>query len=300
MHPFRNFAFVESTQPVSTAPKKTTCFKRWLVVEEMVLGQAIFRVLKARPISCRELQRLTRLLKKAEFRSHCSWVGTSTGQVPFPFTDYKSIVLIVSLIHQLDRWCAWITPQTQNRYYQCRVIDDKGERVAITWAAILVALDDTVRREGFSNDPHATFENLALAVLYLRYWGGGKARYRQTHADLNGLRFIRMVSLALEAPSPPSLEPQPGEGSGEPQPGEEDAADGAVTAGTDASGIRNHMAGVQMNTETVRGVKRYRLRETYERERARCKRVRDLHGLRSTPAREQRLSEWKEKPKRNR
>ena len=292
MHPFRNFAFVESTQPVSTAPKKTTCFKRWLVVDEMVLGQAIFKFLKARHISCRELQRLTRLLKKAEFQSHRSWVGTSTGQVPFPFTNYKSILLIVSLIHQLDRWCDWITPQTHECFLQCIVIDDKGEVVAITWADMLVALDDTVRREGFSDDPHATFENLALAVLCLFCWGGHRAKYTQTHATLDAVQFIRMVSLALEAPSPPSLEPQPG--------AEEDAADGAVTAGTDASGIRNHMAGVQMNTETVRGVKRYRLRETYERERARCKRVRDLHGLRSTPAREQRLSEWEEKPKRNR
>ena len=55
------------------------------------------------------------------------------------------------------------------------------------------------------------------------------------------------------------------------------------------------MSGVPMDTETFRGVKKYRLREIYERGRAKCKRIRDLFGFRSTPALEQRLSERKEK-----
>ena len=113
-----------------------------------------------------------------------------------------------------------------------------------------------------------------------------------------------------------SGEPQPeamqfGEGSGEPQPeameiGEgilephSEAEEPATMTSVERSGARRRLAGVPMDTDAVRGIKRYRLRETYERELSRYKNARRRYSLRNTEARQERLADMEQDLKRER
>ena len=112
------------------------------------------------------------------------------------------------------------------------------------------------------------------------------------------------------------LEPQPeavqfGEGILEPQPeameiGEgilephSEAEEPATTTSVERSGARRRLAGVPMDTDAVRGIKRYRLRETYERELSRYKNARRRYSLRNTEARQERLADMEQDLKRGR
>ena len=112
------------------------------------------------------------------------------------------------------------------------------------------------------------------------------------------------------------LEPQPeavqfGEGILEPQPeameiGEgilephSEAEEPATTTSVERSGARRRLAGVPMDTDAVRGIKRYRLRETYERELSRYKNARRRYSLRNTEARQERLADMEQDLKRER
>ena len=98
------------------------------------------------------------------------------------------------------------------------------------------------------------------------------------------------------------LEPQPeaeeiGEGILEPQPAAEEPA---TMTSVERSGARRRLTGVPMDTDAVRGVKRYRLRETYEREMARYKSARRRYDLRDTPTRQERLADMEQDLKRGR
>ena len=98
------------------------------------------------------------------------------------------------------------------------------------------------------------------------------------------------------------LEPQPeaeeiGEGILEHQP---EAEEPATRTSVERSGARRRLAGVPMDTDAVRGVKRYRLRETYEREMARYKSARRRYDLRDTPTRQERLADMEQDLKRGR
>ena len=112
------------------------------------------------------------------------------------------------------------------------------------------------------------------------------------------------------------LEPQPGavevgEGILEPQPGAMEIGEGisehqpeaeepATRTSVERSGTRRRLAGVPMDTDAVRGIKRYRLRETYERELSRYKNARRRYSLRNTEARQERLADMEQDLKRGR
>ena len=112
------------------------------------------------------------------------------------------------------------------------------------------------------------------------------------------------------------LEPQPeavqfGDGIAEPQPEAEEIGEGilehqpeaeepATRTSVERSGARRRLTGVPMDTDAVRGVKRYRLRETYEREMARYKSARRRYDLRDTPTRQERLADMEQDLKRGR
>ena len=286
----------------------------------MVLGHAIFGYLIERELTRSEGRRLAKFLKMAESECHRLWVNGR--EVPYPFTTYKAIVLIVFLIQELDRRCVLENPSSPD---DCVKIGTDGKERTVMWADILTTLDDRVRQEGFSRNPDATFERLAIAVSCLFWWNGfydnpgmrrgpnNEIQWFVTRAEDGICQFINTVSLGLDEYTPPPSvgEPQPvnetpGEGSGEPQPVNETPGEGSgepqpvnETPG-EGSGEPQPVASVPTNTERVRGATRYRLRETYQRERARRAMVRHRYNLRDTPAREEDLSTREEDRKRER
>ena len=336
----------------------------------MTLGSAFFAALQRIPVKRFIIERIRQQLMAEGMKSCHLWAGGR--ETRFPFLGYKSTFFILHVTRLCALWSNNDDPVARGRYF-CYVQKQPGELVSLKWADVLKALDDVVRQEGYSMNLEATFESLAHAVLTLAYWNGdndNRRQFGQTEDTI--LRFIRLVSYALEAPPPPapvsasleaeealgeeSGEPQReaeevedtvtttsaersgqpqadlatvsdaiGEGSGEPQPEAAEFGEGtaehhpepmeisegilehqpeaeepATRRSVERSGTRRRLAGVPMDTDAVRGVKRYRLRETYEREMARYKSARRRYGLRDTPTRQERLADMEQDLKRER
>ena len=350
----------------------------------MTLGSAFFAALQRIPVKRFIIERIRQQLMAEGMKSCHLWAGGR--ETRFPFLGYKSTFFILHVTRLCALWSNNDDPVARGRYF-CYVQKQPGELVSLKWADVLKALDDVVRQEGYSMNLEATFESLAHAVLTLAYWNGdndNRRQFGQTEDTI--LRFIRLVSYALEAPPPPapvsasleaeealgeeSGEPQReaeevedtvtttsaersgqpqadlatvldaiGEGSGEPQPEAAELGEGiaehepeavqfgegilepqpeaeeigegilehqpeaeepATMTSVERSGARRRLTGVPMDTDAVRGVKRYRLRETYEREMARYKSARRRYDLRDTPTRQERLADMEQDLKRGR
>ena len=204
--------------------------------------------------------------------------------------------------------------------------NNQGERVIRTWDSLVEWILRKLRDSGYSNIDQA-FDDIVLAVMCLAYLYDrdvqGNAIIRRR---IIATTFINILQLALEAlssvqqpeanagegsgePQPEaeahgegSGEPQPeaeahGEGSGEPQPEAEAHGEGSgepqpeAEAHGEGSGepqSEEGSADVPLDAGTVRGVRRYRLRDTPEREISRQRRARSRYNLRETPARRER------------
>ena len=236
-----------------------------------------------------------------------------------PFTDCKSTVRFFSVFCRIFQWYDKDPVAEEFIYYT----NQQGRRVPRTWADFLDVLYVAVQEEGFSLNLEESFAYLAHAVLCVACMDGEGLSMFVFSLDRYNVAnwFIRIFFAALETSLPPSLvnnvpdrEPQPraetlGEGSGEPQPRAETLGEGSGEPQPRAETLGEGSGEPQPRAETlgegsgepqprtVRGVKRYRLRKTYEREMARRRRVGHLYGLRSTPARDKSLSTMEEENK---
>ena len=183
-----------------------------------------------------------------------------------------------------------------------------GVRAFLSWANLVDLLVERLRHKGYSNVDRA-FDDIVMAMMFLAFRDifASAASEIGTLANLLQLAFEALSSDPEEEEADGqgegSGEPQPeadgqGEGSGEPQPEADGQGEGsgepqpeAEAQGEEGSGEpqpEEEAVDVPMEAERVRGVRRYRLRNTPQRELSRQRRVRSRYALRDTPARRDR------------
>ena len=254
----------------------------------MNLTPAVFAGLQNIPIKRSKLKNLRKCLYVIEHFGHEDWVAT--GEIPYPFTGYQSIDLVIFIIRLCDLWGNWEytegwdlcyknPPGRQGAYTWAECSEEPW--TPYTWADFLVAIDEGIREVGFSSDPDATFEHLALAVLSVAEWDDRNRPCPYTGESLDVVLFIYNVSCALEVPLPP--------------PPEEVVEPAVVEVEVDAP--QPAVEEVEEPAPRSRGSRRRTRALSYQDEMSRETEARRRYNLRSTRAREERMEGLKEADK---
>ena len=217
------------------------------------------------------------------------------------FTPFENFDSIAFSLH-VARGLRGVLQRSTERQLFLEYQDNRGMRIFRTWDTVPDALIEKLRQNGYSNVDIAS-DDITLAVMCLAFWDDDEFKLSVLEQRVRVRTLICLLQLALntllshpEEENPEahgagegSGEPQPepeahgaGEGSGEPQP--EPEAHGAGE-GSGEPQPEPEALNVPMNAEIVRDVRRYRLRDTPQREISRQRRVQHRYGLRNTSAR---------------
>ena len=267
----------------------------------MTLGQSLFNALKGK---------LIRIVFISLILSHLEQLINNTVQqyqqtgMFHPFRNFESIAFTSHVTRGLREVVDDSVPSSRYLAYE----DNRGVRIFRTWDTLVEELVGRLRRDGYSNIERAV-DDIIFAVMCIAFWNYFMFMVSPEEQRISARTFANLLQLALDAlssePQPGAVagegsgEPQPGavagEGSGEPQPGavagegSGEPQPGAVAGeGSGEPQPGEGIVDVPMVNETVRGVRRYRLRDTPERELSRQRRARSRYGLRDTPARRER------------
>ena len=268
----------------------------------MSLSQCLFNALKQKPTRRHYLRNIISGLKRDVVNSFGAYVGNNFC---WPFKDWESIVFCS---HVCRVFCEF-EGSSEPGYVFAPYPEGYSYRLCGTWDGLVEALVGKLASKGYANVKRG-FGHIVLAMMCLSYYDDQSLRENVEAEILDALIFL--LELALESiTSEPEQngaeaeEPQPeadaeefGERSGEHHP---DAVDPVTRTNAGRSGTRRHLAGVPMDTDTVRGVKRHRLqKKPYESEMARYKSARRRYNLRNTEARQERLVDMEQDLKRER
>ena len=258
----------------------------------MSLGQSLFNALKGRLIGSVFLLLAIGYLRKLTYEALLNY---EQNGVHHPFETIESAVFTSDVATILREIGDESTPEQEFLELE----DVHGVRAFCTWANLVDLLIERLRNKGYSTVDRA-FDDIVLAMVFLAFWRGlGFGPLLVGHDDVETL--ANLFQLAFEALSS-NLEEEAGaqgEGSGESRPEAEAQAEGSgeprpeAEAQGEGSGEPQPEAeaqGVPMDSETVHRVRRYRLRDTPQRELSRQRRARSRYRLRDTPARRERSS----------
>ena len=289
----------------------------------MTLGQSLFNALKGRKVFRYYFRALIFLLETATSEALRGFQldGRLKAFNNIEFNNFAILVFTCYVTRALREFLDDSSAHIEREFLEHE--NNQGERVIRTWDSLVEWILRKLRDSGYSNIDQA-FDDIVLAVMCLAYlYDRDVQGYALIRRRIIATTFINLLQLALEAlssvqqpeanagegsgePQPEanagegSGEPQPeanaGEGSGEPQP-EANAGEGSgepqpeAEAHSEGSGEpqpEEGSADVPLDAGTVRGVRRYRLRDTPEREISRQRRARSRYNLRETPARQER------------
>ena len=284
----------------------------------MSLGQSLLNALRIRLVIKTFFQVIIFVLERATSNAlsnfHRNGKLKPFSLFEFEFKNFETLVFTSYVARAFREFL--VDSISEYNYVFLRDENNRGERIIHRWENVAVWLLRKLKDSGYSNIDRA-FDYIVLAVMCLAYWYKGNIAASDLDQQLIGVSFISLLQLALEAlssvPQPEaeahgegSGEPQPeaeahGEGSGEPQPEAEAHGEGSGEPQPEAeahgegsgegSGEPQPEEGsvdVPLDAGTVRGVRRYRLRDTLEREISRQRRARSRYNLRETPARQER------------
>ena len=256
----------------------------------MTLGQSLFNALKGKLIRTTFLLMIVWNLEDLAVETVRQYHQTGMVQ---PFKSLDSIVFTSHVARTLRE--VYDAGVRRRRYVE--INDNRGVPVFLTWETLVETIVTKLRRHGYSNIERAV-DDIIFAVMCLAFWNDLQFMMSPPERRIRAISFVNLLQLALDALSsvpPPetnaaggSGEPQPeaeahGGGSGEPQPEAE-----AHGGGSGEPQPEEKAVDVPLYAGTVRGVRRYRLRDTPQRELSRQRRARSRYGLRDTPARRER------------
>ena len=270
----------------------------------MTLGQSLFNALKGKLIRTTFLLLIVRHLEYLMFDTVRQYHRTG---IFHPFENFDSFAFTSHVARGLNEL---LGDNFESQQGFVVLAENSGVRVFRTWDTVVEALVGKLRFEGYSNIERAV-DYIILAVMCLAFWNDMEFWMSEQDRQVKTLSFVNILQLALDAlssvPQPEaeahgggSGEPQPeaeahGGGSGEPQPeaeahgggsGEPQPEAEAHGGGSGEPQPEEGSADVPLDAGTVRGVRRYRLRDTPEREISRQRRARSRYNLRETPARQ--------------
>ena len=235
----------------------------------MSLGQSIFNALRGKVIGSVFLWLVISYLD--DFTNEALW-NYEHGGTHQPFKTLESVVFIRDVVGSLRE----IRGGSVNELEFLEFENVHGVRAFLTWANLVDLLVERLRHKGYSNVDRA-FDDIVMAMMFLAF----RDIFASAASEIGTL--ANLLQLAFEALSSDPEEEEAGvagEGSGEPQPEAEAQGEGSGEPQPEEEAIN-----VPMDAERVRGVRRYRLRNTPQRELSRQRRARSRYALRDTPAR---------------
>ena len=225
----------------------------------MSLGQSLFNALKGRLIVSAFLWLVIEYLRELTDEALTNY---EENGMHHPFKTLESAVFTSDVVNSLKEIRDESTPEQEFLEFE----NVHGVHNFCTWANLVDLLVERLRHKGYSNVDRA-FDDIVLAMMFLAF----RDVLASTASAIGTLANLLQLAFEALSSNPEEEAGAAGEGSGEPQPEAE-------------------AQGVPMDAETVHRVRRYRLRDTPQRELSRQRRARSRYWLRDTPARRERSS----------
>ena len=239
----------------------------------MSLGQSLFNALKGRLIVSAFLWLVIEYLRELTDEALTNY---EENGMHHPFKTLESAVFTSDVVNSLKEIRDESTPEQEFLEFE----NVHGVHNFCTWANLVDLLVERLRHKGYSNVDRA-FDDIVLAMMFLAF----RDVLASTASAIGTLANLLQLAFEVLSSNPEEEAGAAGQGSGEPQPEAE-----AQGQGSGAPQPEEEAINVPMDAERVHRVRRYRLRDTPQRELSRQRRARSRYWLRDTPARRERSS----------